>query len=378
MLKIYGVTFDHTLNYGSSLQAYALQTAIESIGIYGEQCEYRLIPLLDMPEHPNYRYGINKLNIIKKIPGKIFISFNLHRFKLFESSHMRYVDCHSFSDLTKLNHDADAFVCGSDVIWNPDQNKGQSAYYLDFAKKYKFSYAASFGNRKAEYGITMKQKEYLLELNTVSCREKSSSEAFERITKRKATVVADPVILLGAEKWNENISKNASKNKYIFSYTTHYSPTYESFLRRIEKQTGLKIKKCISTYKLKEAIRNRSVVFPSPQQWLRELRDAEYVITNSFHATAFSVLFHKKFFTVVQGAKDQGINVRMNDFLHSIHLDDRIFESVPNRIDTNEIDFSVADMILAQQRKASLEFLQSNLEAAYQEKQKLAQKGQTV
>jgi len=104
------------------------------------------------------------------------------------------------------------------------------------------------------------------------------------------------------------------------------------------------------------------------------LRDAEYVITNSFHATAFSILFHKKFFTVVQGDKDKGINIRMNDLLNDLGLQDRIFSSVPETFDLKDIDYTNVDRILEEKRAESMAFLRENLEAAYREKMELEQK----
>lgn len=94
-------------------------------------------------------------------------------------------------------------------------------------------------------------------------------------------------------------------------------------------------------------------------------------MTNSFNATAFSRMFHKKFFTVVNGPKDGGINIRMYDFLKSMGLEDRLYNAVPDVIGTSDIDFTYADTEFVRQREFSLKYLRDNLEAAYQEKLKL-------
>ena len=371
MLKVCGVTFDHTLNYGSSLQAYALQTAIESLTICGEKCTYKLIPLLLMPDYPH-----DAISIAQKIAKKTIRKVYLYQFSKFEKPRMKYAVCSSIANLDSLNNGTDVFVCGSDVIWNPSENMSIGAYYLNFAHKYKFSYAASFGRADVSKVIGPQIQQWLCELNGISCREKSSEEILKKLTRKDISIVVDPIMLLNIFEWNKIAAKKKDEKKYIFVYMTHIIPELEQFLQHIKNVTGLPIIKAVS--KPKEGIKQGVIIPQTPQRWLQQLRDAEYVITNSFHATVFSVIFHKKFFTVVQGKKDQGIYIRMNDFLESINLENRIFSTVPDIIDTSEIDFSQADMILEQKRKESLDFLQKNLEAAYQEKQKLVQKGQTV
>ena len=369
MLRVCGVTFDHTLNYGSCFQAYALQTAIERIKVAGEQCDYELIPLTDMPDHPRHHYGLNDLGIVKRFLGGMFLSINLRQFAKFEKSHMKYAKCASLKELPMLNKEKDAFVCGSDVIWNPDENSGLGAFYLDFAEKYKFSYAASFGKASIDDNALEKARLPLSELNSISCREKSSAEIARHLTERDVSVVVDPVVLLDQDEWNAVTAKKEEREKYIFSYTTHQFPGYEEFLKKLESKTGLKTRRAIYTYKPMVALKQGILIFRSPQQWLQQLRDAEYVVTNSFHATAFSVIFHKKFFTVVHGDKAKGINVRMNDFLSELGLQDRIHSSVPGAIDTSGIDYTPVDAIIARKREESLGFLRRNLEAALTQKQ---------
>ena len=105
-----------------------------------------------------------------------------------------------------------------------------------------------------------------------------------------------------------------------------------------------------------------------PAEWLWFMHHAEYVVTNSFYATVFAAMYHKKFFTLVHGAKNGGINVRMNDFLNKMGLSDRILSEVPETIDTGMPDFSGADRTMEEMRKESMDYLRSNLEAAYKQK----------
>lgn len=363
MLHVYGITYDHTINYGSCFQAYALKTAIEKTVVgEGEPCQYKLIPIWTFRDYPkNWR---------KNAIGLCLMDLYHRSFSPFEKQQMRFAQCNSFKDIDLLNDHADAFVCGSDVIWNPDQNKNVSAYYLDFAKKYSFSYAASFGktNLSAEYIATIKP--YIQQLKRIGLRETSAQKIIVESMGCDGDVVVDPTLLLTTEDWNR-LMKKREKDNYIFSYFTHTSPSTEHFINELSKKTNMRVVTASWNSSPSQMLRKGIFRIPSPEKWLQLLHDAEYVVTNSFHATAFSTMFHKKFFTVVNGQKDGGINIRMYDFLKSMGLEDRLHNAVPDNIDTSEIDFTYADAELARQREFSLKFLRDNLEAAYQEKLKL-------
>ena len=167
MLRVYGLTYDHTTNYGSCFQAYALQTAIESMTIQGEHPSYFLIPILtfrDLPISVNF----NLLRLVKNKIKRLFFFEQRKKFIPFEKKFMKYADCHQMKDLPFLNETADAFVCGSDVIWRPDLNNRLGIYFLDFATKYKFSYAASFGKTELDKDYIAFAADNLISFNSIS------------------------------------------------------------------------------------------------------------------------------------------------------------------------------------------------------------------
>lgn len=363
-MVVYGITFDHTTNYGSCFQAYALQTAIERIGTEVDGTGgglYQLIPIhmfKDFPVKKNFKNFVIK-------PA---MAFHRLRFKNFEKKYMKFADVDRMSQLETLNQKGDAFVCGSDVIWSSDFNDNVDAFYLNFARKYKFSYAASFGKAEIDVATYNKIQKYLKSFQSVSVREKSSAEVIRKGLGINAELVADPVLLLTRSEWCQLVPEHieCKAKPYIFVYTTHLNSTIQRFIAQLKKQVGMKV--ITATCGPKQAMKQGIVQVQTPERWLELLRDAEYVITNSFHATAFSVLFHKKFFTVVHGEKTQGINIRMNDFLREIALEDRIYSSVPSLIETGEIDYEKTDQKIEMLRKASMAFLRGNLEEAYKHK----------
>ncbi len=367
MLRVCGITYDHTNNYGSCLQAYALQKAIENTKLSnGSNCSYQLIPIKTFKEY-------NHLSMSRLI---ILPLLRLHhsQFSPFEREFLRFAPVTCLQDLPQLNENTDAFICGSDVIWNPDQNLNLSAFYLDFAKKYKFSYAASYGKAEITDQLLTKVRPYLEEFDAISVREASGAEVVRRCVNKTVRIVSDPVLLLNKDEWNSLIPQSAPEKGCIFVYITHLSKALKTFLDVLQRKTGLRI--VYAAAGPKQALKQGMLQVQKPQRWLQQLRDAEYVVTNSFHATAFSVMFHKKFFTVVNGDKAKGINVRMNDFLNSLGLGDRIFSSVPEEIDVGEVNYSGVDEKIATLREKSLSFLRENLEAAYRQKMELEAKQQ--
>lgn len=358
MLRVCGITFSHSPNYGSCLQTYALQRAVESQTICGEECMYRVIPVQMFKDYPGI--GITSTII------KPFMAWNRLSYRSFYKKYMHYVKCNRFSELPELNQRFDAFVCGSDVIWNDSINHHVSAYFLDFAEKYRFSYAASFGKAEISDEFVRFVGDKIDRLNAVSVREPSAVQIAERFTQKPVAVVSDPVLLVDRTEWNRIAGERIEKKPYIFVYATHLNENLERYIAKLKEITQLPVVWSVSGPK--QAIRKRVFKMQKPEEWVRLLRDAEYVVTNSFHASVFSVLFHKRFFTVVHGEKNKGINVRMNDFLNALGLEDRIFSSVPDELDLSEIDYSEVDQKIEAMREEALAFLRQNLEAAYRQK----------
>jgi len=359
MLRVCGITYAHSPNYGSCLQAYALQHAIEALNICGEKCCYKVIPVQLLPDYP-----VNGL--LGRI-ANVLLAWNRLQYKSFYKKYMHYVECTTIRELHELNNQFDVFVCGSDVIWNDSFNRHLGAYYLDFAEKYRFSYAASFGKAEFSNDYFRFAGEKINRLDAISVRELSAVRIAKRCTQKSVRVVSDPVLLVDGIEWKKIASEKKVPNcPYIFVYATHLNDTIKTFLNKLKETTNLRVVWAVAGPR--QAIKHRMLIVHRPEEWLGLLINAEFVVTNSFHATAFSVLFHKKFFTVVYGDKMKGINVRMNDLLNTIGLNNRIFNDVPSSFDLSDFDYSCVDEKIQSMRDESLAFLRQNLEIAYQKK----------
>ena len=360
MFRICGVTYTFTSNYGSCFQAYALQNAIERMFIYGERPAYMLLPISKCPGYPQPDFGLKQLfkNLVN--------SYSRKRFTDFEKRYMKYAPVYPVDSFNRLNELADAFVCGSDVIWNLKYNHGVKAYYLDFAKKYAFSYAASFG--QAEFDIKNNKNicDLISRLDAVSVRENKGAEIAKKCTEKKVEVVVDPVLLLDFKAWDEIADKTNNEGKYIFVYSVRASKTIKEFVKKLKQQTGLRI--IYSGGNAGAVMKLKATQVFTPTKWLQLVRDAEYVVTDSFHGVVFATLFHKPLFTVIEGNPQEGFNVRMSDFLKRIGLETTIYSTVPQAIDLSFIGFDTADTLLNKMVSNSKEYLQKNLEAAYRQK----------
>lgn len=366
MLRVCGVTYDHTLNYGSSFQAYALQIAIESMSIHGEKCLYNLIPLFMLKDYRTKKY-LSIEHLIWRVERLMFDTF--------EKKNMKYAKCKALSELSGLNNSYDAFVCGSDVIWRSDYNMQCPAYFLNFAKKYKFSYAASFGQTK-ESSIEQdpNQGEYLRELNSISCRDEFTQNRVSELTAgdKQACIVCDPVMLLEKLQWEEIAGKETNKKRpYIFSYCTSPFQVYDDYIEKISKEMKLPVVNVTAYTGKRNLFKYRQLLMKTPQTWLRLLSQADAVVTNSFHATVFCLLFHKKFLVVLNREKTS--TMRLYDLLSKVKLTDHIYTDVPPKIEVPQTDFTCSDKYIADLRDYSFAFLRKNLEAAQRKRDSLSQ-----
>lgn len=361
MMRVCGITFAHSPNYGSCLQAYALKKAIESIEVCGDKCSYKVIPIQMLKDYPVNGLSGKLINLL--------LAWNRLQYKSFYKKYMTYAECDCIKNLKLLNNQFDVFVCGSDVIWNDSFNRRVGAYYLDFAEKYRFSYAASFGKANVSEEYIRFVGDKIDRLDAISVREPSAVGIAKRCTDKPVTVVADPVLLVNRNEWQQVAGKIDSKKKFIFVYATHLNDIIIEYLKKLQEETKLQVVWAVAGPK--QAIKQGIFRVQTPEEWLGYLKNSEYVVTNSFHATAFSVLFHKKFFTVVNGDKTKGINVRMNDFLEAIGLEDRIFSDIPQKLVLSEIDYTHVDEKIQNMREHAMAFLHENLEAAYRRKKEL-------
>jgi len=366
-MKIATITCHDVYNYGASLQAYALQEYCKSLG-----CEYEIIDYKPdyLSQHfkfsavANPRYDrpvVKQLYLLTKLPERIralkkkrlFDEFS-HRF--LQKSPIRYG---SYEELEQNPPAANLYIAGSDQIWNTFFRNGHDrAFYLDFAPQNsrRISYAASFATDHIFGGADDFVGNQLRNFNAISVRETSALRLLESLSRKDGKLVCDPVFLLPADKWQGLVAKRPKpKEEFIFVYDCERSPVLREITLKLKDLTKLPIYSLADTC---GRFANANLRLSGPLEFLSYITNSRYVVANSFHALAFSLIFKKEFFITNRAEK---INTRMRDFLGFLGLNDRLINA-PSQVTSDKIDFTVADAKLSQLIQQSKQFISEQID----------------
>lgn len=356
--KIGILTFHRALSYGAMLQAYALQNFMLELGIDNEIVNYDCKYMVD---HYQKNFRVIKGNKIKGTAWNLLTldsvrkerktrdEFVNNRFKLSEAY-----------DVTNINTVADkfsAFVVGSDQVWSPTCVGFDPVYFLNFAKpNQKFSYAASIASKTIPDNLKAEYKNRLKDFQTYSVREESGVEIIKDLTGKDALVNIDPTLLLTKDKWDK-LATDVLNEPYIFIFTVLKPENLINYALELSKKTG--IKKIIYLNKL--LIRkNKEITFIDPvtaDKFVGLIKNASYVCTNSFHGTAFSIIYHKNF--VVETETHRNRNIRSEELMKRLGLEKRIMNS-ERKADIEAVsDWDYVEEQLQIEREKSKDYLLS-------------------
>ncbi len=325
MGKVGIITMHRVRNYGSALQAYATQYMVEKLGYECEIIDYQY-PNVYQFERGECRHPVIAAKLWWLRPVWLRVKWwammkwerckwriNLKRGKLnsFEQFYHDLFKLSSFFDSPQSIRSAppayDIFLTGSDQVWNPKYAKGDTVFLLDFVtSKKKIAYAASFASDKLEGQFANSFKPLLQQYEVISVRESGGKKIIKDLLGKDVPVVLDPTLLLDADEWSRLSAMGSGypcqDKKYILVYMLDYafdpSSVIYDIIRRLQKQTSYEV---ISIKKLDEdrITSYKTVEKAGPLEFLQLFRHASYVITSSFHGTAFAINFGIPFFPVV-------------------------------------------------------------------------------
>lgn len=308
------LTFHRALNYGAVLQCVALYKKVAMLNEDTYVYDYITPKMKDSYKvfKPQKTLGGNIAQIIT-LPIKLR---KKRRFEKFLYNNVK---------LTKNVNDNDVLITGSDQVFNYRASDFDKTYFLDFVKDNcnKNSYAASFGLNDIEDIYKDDYRTLLEGFNHLSVREERGKELVNELCGRECEIMPDPVFLMTPEEWKTYGSVcNKMKEDYILLYLMAKTPSAVAFARALSKKTGLKV--CfIDNYELK-LMREFSIKRGTgPDEWINLFYNAKYVVTNSFHGTAFSILFNKELFVELL-PESYGVNSRIENILSKYGLSDRI------------------------------------------------------
>lgn len=373
-------------NYGSMLQIFATQKAIKKMGWNYELIRYDkrtmtfLIKNITRLFNPYFMNGkLEELKKKRKLKHNEAVQKdNKIRLDYIEKYRETYLGPYSevyrgYSALTEGAKKYDAVMVGSDQLWTPAGIK--SKYYNllfvpDDIKK--ISFATSFGVVKIPKSQAEMTKLYLNRIQFISVRETSGAEIVRELTGREAVVAVDPTLLFSGKEWLEFFEyKRIVDEPYIFAYFLGDSREHRDAVEKFANHCGLKIVTCphmdqFVEYDLKFG--DNQLFNVGPVDFLNLIRGAEYIFTDSFHGSIFSILNHKKFITFNRYNDEllKSKNSRIDSLFQLLHLEDRHCVATDMKIINvmeEKIDYTSVENRLTALRKVTFEFLKEALEA---------------
>lgn len=375
-------------NYGSQLQAYATQLLFDKMGVPNETiCIDGLRGEINKAKYKYFLSRIWDVNTVKdkfatvkkvwamKTKGNEFRANMVERKRMFDDFartmfHVSRV-YNSKVGLGRAAHDYSAFVVGSDQLWLPS-NIEADYYTLNFVPDDvpKIALATSFGISRLPKRQAHKAARFLKRIDFCSVREQSGQRIVKELTGRDVPVVCDPTILFTAEDWaTVTEPERFVSEPYMFCYFLGNNPEQRELVRRFKRETDYKIvqlQHCDEYIKSDVGFTDIAPYNVGPKEFIRLIRDAEYVFTDSFHCSVFSMLHSKKFFTFRRYNNDSIVstNGRLYSLLSLAGLENRLLygnEDVHECMNMT-IDYGQVHERLAKLRQSTKRFVENALE----------------
>lgn len=373
-VKIAGLTWWRN-NYGSVLQAYALQHVMNEF----DNIDYEILNQYSgkVASIDNFYHKIKNFGI-KKTIHRIVWKFGTKRLRDRNRELQKFVDeklkisnkRYKVNSIDSANDSYDGFICGSDQIWNPELTSLDSIYWLTFVKpgKLKIAYAPSIGIDQ----VTKEQRKMIRDnLNTfhaVSCREESGRNLISSILRTKdCETVLDPTLLADRTVWDNLCPPRRFQERYIFVYLLRGTKQQRKL---IEMYAGFINSKIVTMPFLDHEHINRydrkfgDIKYwdASPSDFISVIRYADAVFTDSFHCMIFSCLYHRKFYLFPKiGAHQMN---RLTDLQNMLHISSRMLEdngTVREILSKGAIDWDMVDDIIMENRMKSKDYLKKAL-----------------
>ena len=359
VMKIGIISFHRALNYGASLQAYALQKVIKGLGNNGEHIDFRQPYVEETDKAFSFSSGFIK-GLVK---GIVLFNFRKNQREVFNDFWGKYMQ---FSKRIESFEDAesyDAYIVGSDQVWNTEITEFDTAYILENVtnESLKISYAASIGLEKLSSNHEEYLKEGIRKFDSLSVREESAKQILQKFTKNDISVALDPTLLLSKKEWLSELKQTEKlvlPEKYILAFQLKGDTLMKQTVDKASRELQLPVINIISLYSNSIVDKFKGQAY-SPQDFVHLFNNAELILTNSFHGTAFSVNFNKKFYSVASYRPTRIINL-----LDKVGIEGHIItdeKDIPDFKNEIIINWSKTNQLLSEMRQESLDFLSKSL-----------------
>lgn len=367
--KVGLISYHFLQNFGTVLQAYALQRKIGDLGYEAEYIDYRF-------QEVSLSFGNRVWTRIKRLGIYLFrykyysikaaysskMAIREKYYKNFYVKHIRTgpMQYATIKALESQPPKYDVYIVGSDQVWNPNLSSASSAYYLSFVKddKKKASYAPSVG--VAEFTSVQEQNMvgYIKSFNYLSCREIAGAKLLESLSNRKVLHVLDPTLLLEQTEWEEIVVRPKISVPYILCYFLGDTKQPREFVRQLEKKTGIK------AYYIPCSpldMPNKTAIYDvGPGEFLGLIQNASYVCTDSFHGSVFSIIFKRQFYSFCKRADNEQTsdNSRIKELLKCNGLENRLITPERGVYDEeSKIDYTLVGSYIKPMKERSEAYL---------------------
>ena len=324
MKKIANITWITYPNFGTFLQAYALQQYIISLG-------YEDVVLDDstiIDTHIDWKFRVKRWlwslgKTYRRYANSQKKAQNLY--DRFKEEHILVES--NVEDVQRLNETYDCFVCGSDQIWNPFSlsNPKYSFFYADFARKKKISYAPSIGVSSMPSEFVDRFRTLIKGFSFLSAREKQGQEIMQKLSGKYVANVVDPTLLLDGKQWSKllDIHKEIADEKYVLGYFLTPNLIYIEAAKTYAHKNGCKFK-MFYTDKSYYSVADE-LITAGPIEFLQAIHDAKQLFTDSFHGSIFASIFNVQFITFKRFKNTMtGQNLRVENLLKIMDIEERL------------------------------------------------------
>lgn len=378
-MKIGIITIHSVNNYGAELQCCGLYRKLQEMGYEAEVINF-LFGIhhnhdftgekLTVPISFKTRMKVKLLPIIQDMFCLFYQKNKVLRNKRFDEFHAKYNNLtkavySSVRSLNEENFDYDVFCIGSDQVWNYEKGYSLEPFFACFDKKgtKKISYGSSIGlstlSKEAENVFTKELSNFF----SISVREQQAAGLLQDLLNRNIEVVLDPTLLLDNKEWLEVANFDMCPiEKYVLVYIVTIKPCdyVLDVAELIAKEKGLKIIRINRDAYPEHSGRGvEEIMTAGPSEFVGLFANAEFVVTNSFHGTVFSINFSKPFYSVIR--KHHSTNSRLTSILQKLNLENRILPIGSPMPQVSEIDYTIPSKRLAEERKHSIEYIQKAL-----------------
>lgn len=369
-MKVDIITRHSVPNYGSLLQSYATQKTIEKLGHeaeiinytrYEERYENLANTLLKGKKWDKNKFTRFIYKFIQK-PNyeRMYKKFAEYRKDFLKETINEYGD---ISELIKNIPNSEVYCSGSDQIWGKIGTADyDEAYFLEFVKGKKcISYSSSFGKTELNEKLDENLDRMLCKYTKILVREDSAKRLLEKRNFKNVEQVLDPTLLLTQEEWTGLSQKSNKKisQKYILIYQLHDNKKFDEYAKSFAEKKKMKLLRISpSIYHFTRS--GKLVYLPNQFDVLKYIENAEYVLTDSFHATVFSIIFNKKFIDILPSNKT---GTRIESILRLFEIDNRTLDSFEDiKMIEKNIDWEKVNKILKEEREKSINLLKNAIE----------------